>query len=87
MPAIYQQDFTHVTDNPEGGSLETDISIFYTYTPAFPGRGPSYYDGGIPPEDAEVEIQSVLTEDGVEFALSDDWMLHYSDRILEGHNP
>lgn len=87
MPLIYQQDFTHITDNPEGGALETELSIFYTYTPGYPGRGPSYSDGGLPPDPPEVEIQRVVTSDGIDFALSDDWMLHYSDLILERHEP
>lgn len=86
MPLHFQQDFTHRTDAPEGGALEIDLSFIYTYQPGRPAQGPAYDHGGLPPEPPEVEIQRVVTKAGSPFALSDDWMLHYSDRILENHD-
>ena len=43
-----------------GNELNLIAEVRFTFLPAYPGRGPSYSDGGLPPEPASVEDREVV---------------------------
>ena len=43
------------------GVLDLIAEVRFTYLPAYPGRGPSYSDGGLPPEPESIEDREVIS--------------------------
>ena len=43
-----------------GKELPLLAKVRFTHIPAYPGRGPRYADGGLPPEDESVEDIEVI---------------------------
>jgi len=49
-----------------GNELPLIATVRFTYVPAYPGRGPRYADGGLPPEPESVEdaeVVELMTDD------------------------
>lgn len=57
------------------GEAEREVQFQFTYLPGRPATPPSYSHGGLPPEPAEVEIDSVLLAGEDKLTELPEWMV------------
>lgn len=77
---------THEPPDPD--APETELRIWFTFTPGCPEQGPSYASGGEPATGPEVEFDSVELLDGTAAPGMDEWAAEYLngkgfDRAIE----